>query len=363
MSPLAWRPAQHRGVWSLLYCPSESWMLHWRLWNNHRNNKADFSTLLASEKLRKGLKIDFASGWDEESPHSLVIKYGIVLDFTWVWQVIQDSIEKRLHAFVLQCCSYQHWWEESLHCGPADCSLEIKHMRKMKCLVFSCVQKDIGGNLHYFKNVDKKNVSFFLSSIKVMTRLALWHCTTVLEEREVRVMKKKQRLLWKQKSTFKSWHALKAGVLERRRDFFHSFFLSLQTFRSAVVGIFSSKNISPRSSSALATHSTSSCLLSAASARKSAGISSRRMFWLQRKEKNQSAHLQCLKMLWNQHTLNEKKIHIYLDQKLFIVKSHDTLTQMVLQNTCFALLLGQWCRACSPRGPWGCSQMLHCGSV
>lgn len=47
-----------------------------------------------------------------------------------------------------------------------------------------------------------------------------------------------------------------------------------QTFRSALVGTFSSKNISPRTSSALATHSTSSCLRSAASARNSAGISS-----------------------------------------------------------------------------------------
>lgn len=74
-----------------------------------------------------------------------------------------------------------------------------------------------------------------------------------------------------------------------------------------MVGIFSSKNISPRSSSALATHSTSSCLLSAASARKSAGISSRRTFWLQRQEKNKFAHLQCLEILWNQQILNGKK--------------------------------------------------------
>lgn len=78
--------------------------------------------------------------WDRKAPHSLVIEYGIVLDFTWVWQVIQDSVQKRLHTFVLQCCSNQHWWEESLHCGPADCGLENQkslHLRNWILFFFS----------------------------------------------------------------------------------------------------------------------------------------------------------------------------------------------------------------------------------
>ncbi|KAG7215585.1 hypothetical protein INR49_022111 [Caranx melampygus] len=37
---------------------------------------------------------------------------------------IQDGVQQRLNTLIFQSCAHQHWGEETLHCGPADCSLE-----------------------------------------------------------------------------------------------------------------------------------------------------------------------------------------------------------------------------------------------
>lgn len=55
---------------------------------------------------------------------SLVIEDSIVFDLSGVRQEFQDGVQQRLHTLVLQRCAHQYWSEETLHGGPADCSLE-----------------------------------------------------------------------------------------------------------------------------------------------------------------------------------------------------------------------------------------------
>lgn len=71
-------------------------------------------------------------------PHSLIVEYSVVFDFSGVGQIIQRGVQKRLDAFVLQRCAHQHRSEESLNRGPADRSLENKNVVKSHTCIHIC---------------------------------------------------------------------------------------------------------------------------------------------------------------------------------------------------------------------------------